>query len=52
VLRDDELHVSWVAYTTLHPANTAERTILPDDFAYLTQRLPELSVGELVADSA
>lgn len=52
VLRDDELHVSWVAYTTLHPANTAERTILPDDFAHLTQRLPELLVGELVADSA
>jgi hypothetical protein len=52
VLRDDELHVSWVAYTSLHPANTAEQTILPDDFAYLTQRLPELSVGELVADAA
>lgn len=52
VVRDDELHVSWVAYTSLHPANTAEQTILPDDFAHLTHRLPELSIGELVADAA
>lgn len=52
VLRDDELHVSWTAYTTLHPANTAEQTILPDDFAHLRQRLPDVSIGELVADAA
>jgi hypothetical protein len=52
VLRDDELHVSWTAYTTVHPANTAEQTILPGDFAHLKARLPGLSIGELVADAA
>jgi len=52
VLCDDELHLSWVAYTSLHSANTAELTIFPDDFSHLRQRLPFLSIGEVVADSA
>jgi hypothetical protein len=52
VLCDDELHLSWVTYTSLHSANTAEQTIFPDDFSFLRQRLPFLSIGEVVADSA
>lgn len=52
VLCDDELHTYWVAYSSLHSANTDERHILPNDFAYLLHRLPYLQIGELVADSA
>jgi hypothetical protein len=52
VLCDDELHAYWVAYSSLHSANTDERHILPNDFAYLRHRLPMLQIGELVADSA
>jgi hypothetical protein len=52
VLCDDELHVYWVAYASVHSANTDERHILPNDFAYLGQRLSQLQIGELVADSA
>ena len=52
VLCDDELHAYWVAYSSPHSANTDERHILPNDFAYLRHRLPHLQIGELVADSA
>ena len=52
MLCDDELHASWTAYSSIHSANTDERHILPNDFAYLRHRLPRLQVGELVADSA
>ncbi|UCC88141.1 MAG: hypothetical protein JSV81_02245 [Anaerolineales bacterium] len=52
VLCDDELHAYWVAYASVHSANTDERHILPNDFAYLLYRLPKLQIGELVADSA
>jgi hypothetical protein len=52
VLCDDELHVSWTAYSSVHAANADERHLLPNDFAYLRHRLPMLQVGELIADSA
>jgi hypothetical protein len=52
VLCDDELHVSWVAYTSLHAANSDERLIMPNDFAYLCYRLPDLLIGEFIADAA
>jgi hypothetical protein len=52
VIRDDELHTYWVAYTSLHPANSDERTIMPEDFAHLRHRLPDLPIGEFVADAA
>ncbi len=52
VLCDDELHTYWVAYSSLHAANSDERHILPNDFAFLRHRLPTLQIGELVADSA
>jgi len=52
VLCDDALHAYWVAYSSVHSANTDERHILPNDFAYLCHRLPYLQIGELVADSA
>jgi hypothetical protein len=49
---DDDLHLSWVAYTSVHPANSDERTIFPSDFAHLHQRLPHISIGEVIADAA
>jgi hypothetical protein len=52
VLRDDELHASWVAYTSVQAANADERVIFPSDFSYLRQRLPQISIGEVVADAA
>jgi len=52
VLCDDELHTYWVAYSSVHMANTDERHLLPNDFAYLRHRLPKLQIGELIADSA
>jgi len=52
VLCDDQLHSYWVAYSSLHAANADERRIMPNDFAYLRHRLPNLQFGEFVADSA
>ena len=51
-LVDDALHVYWNAYTSVHPANTDERTIFPTDFTHLRQRLPQLPLSEMVADAA
>jgi hypothetical protein len=51
-LCDDELHTYWVAHTSLHAANTDERVIFPHDFRYFQQRLPQIRIGEVVADSA
>ena len=39
-------------YSTVHPANTDERTIFPTDFAQLRQRLPQLPISEVSADAA
>lgn len=52
LLCDDELHVSWIAHTSLHPANTDERVIFPTHFPRLQQRLPQIPIGEVVADAA
>ncbi len=52
VLCDDELHTYWVSHTSVHPANTDERTIFPTDFAHHLQRLPHISISEAVADAA
>jgi hypothetical protein len=52
VIPDDELHTYWIAYTTVHPANTDERVIFPDAFTHLLSRLPHITVGELVSDAA
>jgi hypothetical protein len=52
VLPDDELHTFWVAYTSLHTATCDERVIMPDDYAHLRQRLPDLHIGEFIADAA
>jgi len=51
-LVDDALHTYWVAYTSVHPANTDERVIFPHDFAQLQVHLPRLPISELVADAA
>lgn len=52
VLCDDELHTCWIAHTSLHAANSDERAIMPNDFASLRHRLPDLPIGEFVADAA
>jgi hypothetical protein len=52
VIPDDALHTYWIAYTTVHPANTDERVIFPDAFAHLLSRLPQITIGEVVSDSA
>jgi hypothetical protein len=52
VLCDDELHTYWVSHTSVHPANTDERTIFPTDFTYHLQRLPHIPISEAVADAA
>ncbi len=52
VLPDDELHTYWVAYTSLNAANSDERVIMPNDYAHLRQRLPDLHIAEFVADAA
>ena len=52
VLCDDDLHTYWVAHTSLHAANSDERGIMPTDYTYLRQRLPDLQIGEFVADAA
>lgn len=51
-LCDDELHLSWTAYSSVQSANTDERVIFPRDFLYLLQRLPHISIGEVIADAA
>ena len=51
-LVDDALHTYWVAYTSVHPANTDERGIFPQDFAQLQEHLPRLPISEVVADAA
>jgi hypothetical protein len=52
LLRDDELHLAWVGFTSVHAANTDERVIFPVDFQHFRQRLPYLPIAEVVADSA
>ncbi len=52
VLCDDELHTYWVAHTSLNAANSDERGIMPTDYTHLRQRLPDLQIGEFVADAA
>ena len=52
ILCDDDLHISWVAHTSVHPANADERTIFPTDFTALLQRLSDISIVEAVADAA
>lgn len=52
VLCDDELRLAWTAHTSLHPANSDERGIFPSSFDQLRQRLPQLSIGEVIADAA
>jgi hypothetical protein len=52
VVRDDEFHVGWTAYTSVQAATTDERAIFPQDFAQLRQGLPQLAIGEVIADAA
>jgi hypothetical protein len=52
VLCDDALRVSWVAFSSVHPANRDERVIFPADFRHLQQRLPQFAISEVVADAA
>jgi len=49
---DDRLHVAWTIRSSLHPANTDERTVLAQGVAQLRQRFPHLAIGEWIDDSA
>jgi hypothetical protein len=51
VVRDDELHVGWTGLSTVQPATTDERELFPRDFTRLRQRLPQLAIGEVIADA-
>ena len=52
VICDDELHTYWVTHASMQTAIADERKILPRDFAFLRQRLPDVLIGELIADAA
>lgn len=51
-LLDDRFACAWTLRTGLHPANSDERTLFPDSFAWLRARFPTLKIGELLADAA
>jgi hypothetical protein len=51
-LGDDELHAYWVAHTSVQTAISDERIIFPADFTHLQQRLPQIPIGDVVADAA
>jgi hypothetical protein len=52
VICDDELHTYWVTHASVQTATADERKILPRDFVFLRQRLPDVLIGELIADAA
>jgi len=51
-LLDDRFACAWTLRTTLHPANSDERSLFPDSFAHLRARFPYLKIGEFLADAA
>jgi hypothetical protein len=51
-LIDDRFACAWTLRTSLHPANSDERTLFPASFAALQARFPWLTIGEVLADAA
>ena len=51
-LLDDRFACAWTIRTSLHPANSDERSLFPSSFAQLRARFPYLKIGELLADAA
>ena len=49
---DDRFACAWTVRTGLYPANSDERSLFPDSFAYLRARFPDLKIGEVLADAA
>jgi hypothetical protein len=49
---DDRFACAWTVRTGLVPANSDERSLFPDSFAYLRARFPDLRIGEVLADAA
>jgi hypothetical protein len=49
---DDRFACAWTVRTGLYPANSDERSLFPDSFAYLRTRFPDLKIGEVLADAA
>ena len=48
---DDRFAVAWTVRSQLYPATTDERTIFPDRVQTLTERFPDLSIGEWLDDA-
>jgi hypothetical protein len=51
-LLDDRFACAWTLRTGLHAANSDERSLFPDSFAYLRQRFAYLKIGEVLGDAA
>jgi hypothetical protein len=49
---DDRFWAAWTARSDLYPANTDERTIFVARMDAMQARFPDLSIGEIIADSA
>jgi hypothetical protein len=49
---DDRFACAWTVRTGLVPANSDERGLFPDSFAYLRTRFPDLKIGEVLGDAA
>jgi hypothetical protein len=49
---DDRFACAWTVRTGLYPANSDERSLFPNSFAYLRARFPDLKIGEVLADAA
>ena len=48
---DDELATYWILPAALGPATTDDRTLFPDNFAYLQRRFPWMEIGEAIIDA-
>ena len=48
---DDELATYWILPAAFGPATTDDRTLFPDNFAYLQRRFPWMEIGEVIIDA-
>ena len=48
---DDDLATYWILPAAFGPATTDERTLFPDNFAYLQRRFPWMKIGEAIIDA-
>ncbi len=50
-LLDDDLATYWIMPAAFGPATTDDRTLFPDNFAYLQRRFPWMEIGEVIIDA-